>query len=639
MTATQQPASPRSPAPANATPRRAEAHYRQLLQADPANAHAWFQLGRVLHSQGQHDAAAPCFEQALHYQRDWAEPYLELGKLLAARGQRAAALEQYRQALERRPLWIEALTQLGIALDELHRLDEALPLLEQAAAARPDAPQAHLNLGVALAEQHRPEPAVASLRRALKLQSGYAEAHYNLGAVLGTLQRRDEAIACYRDALRLRPDYGEAYNNLGLALVETRHSAEAVVYLQQAVRLRPQAPEGHNNLGLAYADLGRFPEAEGCYRDALRLNPRYVEAHNNLGSTYKEQGRTAEALAGYQLALWLDPASASTHYNRSLAWLQAGDYQDGWPEYEWRWRRPTATPRSFRQPRWDGTPLAGRTILLYCEQGLGDTLQFLRYASLVQATGGTVLLECPGSLVPLLRTCPGIDRLIAEGDPLPDFDVQAPLLSLPGLLGTTSPEAVPAPIPYLAADRDRVAHWQSVLAAVPGFQVGLVWQGNPRHPWDHHRSLPLRCLEPLATVAGVHLISLQKGPGEEQLRTLAGRFPVVDLGPDFNRDGGAFLDTAAVMQQLDLVVTVDTAAAHLAGALGVPVWVLLSRIADWRWLREREDTPWYPSMRLFRQRQLGDWPEVAARVADALRQRQVGRPQGLAGAARAGVAT
>jgi tetratricopeptide (TPR) repeat protein len=611
-------------AEANGALRLSEAHYRQLLQAEPGNAQAWYALGQLLHGQGQPDEADHCYRQALHGQPGWAEPHFDLGRLLVARGQRAAALEQYRQALERRPGWFEALTQLGIALAELRRPDEALPVLEQAAAVRPEAPQAHLNLGVALAELGRPEPAAASLRRAITLQPAYAEAHYNLGAVLGTLQRRDEAIACYREALRLRPDYGEAYNNLGLALVETRHAAEAAIYVQQAVRLRPQAAEGHNNLGLAYADLGRFAEAEGSYREALRLNPRYVEAHNNLGSAYKEQGRTAEALACYQLALWLDPASASTHYNRSLAWLQTGDYQQGWPEYEWRWRRPTAKPRSFRQPRWDGTPLAGRTILLNCEQGLGDTLQFLRYAALVQATGGTVLVECPGALMPLLRTCPGIDRLIAEGDPLPDFNVQAPLLSLPGLLGTSSPEAVPAPIPYLAADRDRVAHWQSVLAAVPGFRVGLVWQGNPRHPWDHHRSLPLRCLEPLATVAGVHLISLQKGLGEEQLRTLAGRFPVVDLGPDFNRDGGAFLDTAAVMQHLDLVVTVDTAAAHLAGALGVPVWVLLSRIADWRWLREREDTPWYPSMRLFRQRQLGDWPEVAARVADALGQRQAG---------------
>jgi tetratricopeptide (TPR) repeat protein len=610
-----------------ATPGPDEPFYRQLLQADPGNAGAWQELG-LLHNQGRLDEAASCYQQALRLQPSSPDLHLDLGRLLSARGQRPEAVAHYRQALTLRPGWFEALTALGIALAEQGQLDEALPLLQQATRLRPDSAQAHLNLGVALAQHNQPEQALDSLRRALQLQPAYPEAHYNLGAVLGTLRRWDDAIGAYREALRLRPDYGEPYNNLGLALVEARRPEEAVAFLRQAVRLRPQAAEGHNNLGLALAELGRFAAAEACYEAALRLNPKYAEAHANLANAYKEQGRSEEALACYQLALWLDPASASARYNRSLAMLQAGDYRQGWQEYEWRWRRPSMPPRPFRQPRWDGGSLEGRTILLYCEQGMGDTLQFIRYAPLVKARGGTVLVECPGSLLPLLSTCLGIDRLVAEGEPLPDFDVQAPLLSLPGLLGTTL-DSVPAPIPYLSADEQRVERRRSVVGDLPGFKVGIAWQGNPRHQWDRHRSFPLACLTPLAAVEGVRLVGLQKGPGSEQVRALAGRFAVLELGEDFDSGGGAFLDTAAVMKHLDLVVTADTAAAHLAGALGVPVWVALSRIADWRWLRGREETPWYPTMRLFRQQELGDWAEVVSRMAAQLRHLVGGRGLGL----------
>jgi tetratricopeptide (TPR) repeat protein len=513
----------------------------------------------------------------------------------------------------------EALLHLAITRAEAGRRPEAIRHLRAALAARPDFAQAHYNLGVALAEENQPADAVRSFRAALALQPRYALAHYALGNVLSAQGQRDEAIACYRQALASKPDCAEAYNNLGLALLDAGRAGEAAVVLRQGARLRPQAAEGHNNLGLALAALGRFAEAEACYERALALNPRYAEAHNNLACALQALGRHEEALASHELALWLQPGSASAHWNRSLALLQMGDYPRGWAEYEWRWRRDKAVPRRLPGPAWDGRPLEGRTLLIYMEQGLGDQIQFLRYTPLARERVGAVVVECPARLVPLFSTCPGIDRLVPEGSPLPPFDTHAVLLSLPHLLGTTL-ETIPAAVPYLAADRARMAAWAKALAGVESYRVGIAWQGNPRHPGDRHRSVPLARFAPLARVPGVRLISLQRGPGTEQLRELASRLPVVQLPTD-SADDGAFLDTAALLKQLDLVVTVDTAVAHLAGALGVPAWVALPAVPDWRWLLERDDSPWYPTLRLFRQEELGDWPPVFEHMAAELRRR------------------
>jgi hypothetical protein len=316
------------------------------------------------------------------------------------------------------------------------------------------------------------------------------------------------------------------------------------------------------------------------------------------------------------VALWQEPGRASAEYNRALCWLKAGNYEKGWPAYEWRWRRPTMPPRPFRQPRWDGSPLEGKTILLWCEQGLGDAIHFVRYAKQVQERGGKVVLECPGSLVELLATCPGGEKVVAEGESLPDFDVQAPLMSLPGLVGTRL-ETVPAEVPYLSVESELVDWWGRRLGS-KDFKVGLVWQGNPRHPWDGWRSIPLALFAPLAGVPGVRLVALQQGAGAEQVEGLKGRFQVEELGDGPEGKDRSFADTAAVMRNLDLVVSVDSSPAHLAGALGVPVWVAVAAVSDWRWMVGREDTPWYPTMRLFRQERLGDWGEAMASMAREL---------------------
>jgi hypothetical protein len=378
---------------------------------------------------------------------------------------------------------------------------------------------------------------------------------------------------------------------------------------------------------MALADQARFDEAVAAYDRALALNPRYAEAHTNLGSAYKEQGRLEEAIACYDYALWLRPDDATTHWNRSLAYLAQGDYERGWAEYEWRWRRKRTRPLPFAQPAWDGTPLEGRTILLYMEQGLGDMIQFIRYAPLVKARGGRVVIECPDILVDLFASVAGVDQIIAEKSELPPFDVHAPLMSLPRLLGTRL-DKVPAEVPYLSAPPEMVERWRDRLAQSSAFKVGMVWQGNPHHKWDRHRSVPLAQFAPLAAIPGVELISLQHGDAAAAPHSLNGRFRVAQWTSKKCSDSIPFAETAAVIMTLDLVITVDTAVAHLAGALAAPVWVPLSAIVDWRWMHKRSDTPWYPTMRLFRQSELGKWGPVFQRMADELGALVARRPTG-----------
>jgi len=618
----------------------------------PGQAADYDEQGLALLARGDAARAISCFKQALQLQGDDAEAHHHLGLALLMHGRADEAAVAFRQTLQRRPDHAAAHNSLGLALYRVDHKAEALTHWRQAVQLEPLYPQAHNNLGLALLERNELAEAEASLREAIRLQEDFAEAYNNLGVVLwrqSDPEKWQQALRHYRQALRLKPDYPEArhnleqalldrqrltgpearlreairldprcagaHNNLGVALLDQEDLDGAESSLREAIRLQADFPEAHNNLSVVLWRQGRLPEARAAALEALRLRPEFAEVHNNLGNVCHAQGQMEEALACFERSIELKSDYADPHLNRALAWLLLGRWDEGWVEYEWRWQLRAVRRRDFRQPQWDGSPLEGRTILLHAEQGLGDSLNFIRYAPLVQARGGRVMVAAPKPLLPLLAGCRGIDRLAAFGEPLPDFDVQAPLLTLPRLFGTR-PDSVPADVPYLHVDAARVQRWRLWLVAYQGFKVGIAWQGDRKHRSDRQRSAALAQLAPLAQVPGVQLFSLQKGAGSEQLSGCP--FAVTDLGRWLDNAGGAFMDTAAVMQNLDLVVCVDTALGHLAGGLGVPVWLALPFAPDWRWLRQRSDTPWYPSMRLFRQPHSGDWDSVFAQMAEEL---------------------
>lgn len=476
----------------------------------------------------------------------------------------------------------EALTlyQQGNDLLCQQRFDEAIACYEKSLQQQPEQPDALMNLGVAHAESNRWDEALKWYDAALKLRPGFAAAHFNRGNALRQLGRYAEALTAYEDALRSSPNFAEAWNNRGLTLMR----------------------------------LGRAVEASLSYRQALQFRPKYLEAMNNLGLASQQLGYVEDAIDMYTEVILAQPDFVRAHVNRAQAWLLKGDFRRGWPEYEWRRRLPEAAlpPRDI--PEWDGSAPRGKTILVRAEQGLGDTIQFLRYLPKIEEAGGRVVLECPARLHLLLReSFESPIRLVEPGGDVSGCDFQVPMLSLPGIYKTDF-RTIPKAKSYLKADGKRSRRWKPKLPK-GHLRVGICWRGNPDYPDDGFRSFPLHVMAPLAEVEGVTLVSLQKGQAAEERAD----FPLHRLPDDWDEEG-AFVDTAAVMTGLDLIVTSDTAIAHLAGALGRPVWIALHLGADWRWFRDRDDSPWYPTARLFRQTGIGDWSDVFQRMRDHLRE-------------------
>ena len=456
-------------------------------------------------------------------------------------------------------------------------------------------------------------------RQVLQTAPANASAWCFLGMACHDQQRYDEAVQAYREALRLQPEFPIALSNLGNTLKQQGKLQEAEASCREALRLKPDYSTAHNNLGVALVAQGRLQEAAEIFDKALELMPTDAVAHANLSAALVRQGKYQEAEASSQQALALSPNYAEAHKNQGIVSLLLGDFSRGWQEYEWRWQCAESTMPPYRQPLWDGASLAGKTILLHHEQGLGDTIQFLRYAKVFKDCGARVIAKVQKPLMQLAACCPDLDDFVCDDADLPDFDVHVPMLSVPGILKTTF-ESIPADVPYLFADQSLIKHWRQRLAEHPGFRIGIAWQGSPDFHADTQRSIPLPQFAKLADVEGVRLFSLQKGYGVEQLENIKHQFEVIDFGEDLDTTSGPFMDTAAIMANLDLLITSDTSIPHLAGALGVPVWVALSVSPDWRWFLDREDSPWYPTMRLFRQSTLGDWGEVFSRIAAALRE-------------------
>jgi tetratricopeptide (TPR) repeat protein len=531
-------------------------------------------------------------------------------------GNTSEAEQIYRQILQADPQHADAWHLLGVIAHQVGKQEVAADHIGRAIRINPNVAEFHINLGAVHLAQSELDQAGACFARALELRPDYAEAHNNLGAVFQQQRQLDEAAACYRRALELRPNYAEAHFNLGNALHEQKRSGEAVACFRRALEIRPDHAPTHNNLGLAFQSLQNVEEALTCFRRALEIRPDYAEAFNNLGLALHEEGKFQDATDCYRRALEFKPAYSEVHYNQSLLQLLLGDFEHGWSEYEWRWQTKQIHARhNFPQPIWDGQPLPGRTILLHAEQGYGDTLQFIRYATLVKQRGGTVVIECQPELLALLKSAHGIDRLVSRGESLPEFDVHAPLLSLPAILQTRL-DSIPCDVPYLVADPARSRVWRDELLRQDALRVGIAWQGNPKNVRDRARSIPLSDFEQIAGVSGVQLYSLQVGPGREQIESWSGPGIVIDLADRLTD----FAETAAAMSNLDLVITCDSACAHLAGAMGRSVWIALPTAPDWRWLLGRDDSPWYPTARLFRQQRRGDWSEVFRRIGGHLRE-------------------
>jgi Flp pilus assembly protein TadD len=457
--------------------------------------------------------------------------------------------------------------------------------------------------------------AEALYRKLLVIQPNHAGALRQLGVLATQLGQLDDAVKHLNRACALSPSVADCHMTLGNVLREKNDFKAAIDAYRQALRLNPRCYMSHDGLGAALRETGRLDEAVACHSRSLAINPGFPFAHYNLGVTLVDKGLPREAAASYRRAIAIHPSSSGFHWNLALALLALGEFKQGWPEYEWRWRRKnfrSPWPR-FSRPRWNGEDLAGKTLLVHTEQGNGDAIQFVRYAPLLAARGARVVVLCQPALERLMKNVDGVAQVVASPEALPAFEAHCPMLSLPFHFDTGL-ESIPADVPYMEADRSLVDKWQAKAGAVTGrLRVGLVWAGSPAHENDRRRSLTLEQLAPLAG-AGATFYSLQKGAAASRSAAPPDGMELIDLTDDL-RD---FADTAALISCLDLVITVDTAVGHLAGAIGKPAWVLLASPSDWRWLLNREDTPWYPTLRLFRQSTPGAWTPVIERVAAAL---------------------
>ena len=560
----------------------AERAYRAILQGAPRHFAALHLLGLIKAQQGQFSEAHRLLSRALEAEPNSLPCLSSLAGVLAALGREEEALAISDRILRLEPDDVDTLYNRGLLLGRLGRSAEALDAYGRALRLKPDFAAALVNRGNALAQLGRAAEAVADFDRVITLNPRHAEAHSNRGLALAELDRREDALASYDRALALKPDYAEAHNNRGLLLQSLNRHAEALAEYDRAQALKPDHADACNNRGLALHDLHRYEDALASYRQALTLRAGFAEAH----------------------------------FNQSLTQLAVGDLAAGWVNYEWRWktRKSTAPWRDFPQPLWLGRePLAGKTILLHAEQGFGDTIHFARYVPLVAALGAVVVVETQPALKGLMARLDGVSAVVERGAALPAFDCHCPLGSLPHAFATEL-ATIPAKAPYLAAEPARVAHWRDRLVSCKRPVIGIVWCGNPTFRGDHNRSMAFSRFAPIAAAVDATYVTLNPGGTAADAIDLAAHAGVVDLASEF-RD---FDDTAAVIAGLDLVITTDTAVAHLAGALGKPAWILLSDSPDWRWLLDRADCPWYPSARLFRQAALGDWAPVISRVQQEL---------------------
>jgi tetratricopeptide (TPR) repeat protein len=539
---------------------------------------------------------------------------IEQAIALVRQGRLAEADKICDRLLRIHPNLFDALHIKGVIQLQSGKAGAALRLLEAALKINPTSPEAMSNLGMTLSALSRHVEGLAMIDKALEVAPRAVETLNNRGNVLLKLKRPADALSAFEQALAIEPRYVGARLNRGTALAELGRFEEALAIYDGALAAMPRHAETHVNRGNALSSLGRSAEAVAAFERALAIRPDYVGALVGRGGALQALNRHREAIADFDRAAALDKSNADARHNAGLARLTLGDYLRGFEDYEWRWRRTgMPPPRSLGRPLWLGEyPLARKTILLHAEQGLGDCIQFVRYAPLLARGGAKIVLEVPAALTKLLARVEGVTTVVARGEALPAFDVHCPLASLPRAL-RTEPSSIPAGTPYLAPRAERIAAWRARIDPLPIPRIAIAWAGNAAHPNDLNRSIALNQLAPLLAKKA-SFVSVQRDLRAADAEALAGVPSLIDVSGEL----ADFGDTAAVLALVDLVITVDTSVAHLAGALGRPTWIIVPFSPDWRWMLDREDSPWYPTARLFRQSAPGDWTSVVARVREAL---------------------
>lgn len=542
-----------------------------------------------------------------------AQNHKNRGNTLLQQGLLDQAAQEYQLALSIQPDHYVALSNLGIVLQAQGRWDEAVDRFAQALSIQPDFAPALSNMSVVLQRLGRLAEAETRLLSALTLDPLFPEAHANLGNVYLIQRRWEKAMHHYQRALELKPDFAEALANLGVAWQHQGRLDEASSCLERSLQLNPGNHEAWTNLGVVYQRQEKLADAADCFARAIKAKPDYPDAWANRGCLSVEQGDLPQAIVHFEHALKLAPNLAETHLALGMALLLTGNFTDGWRHHEWRWHRSGSVGHGRHEPLWDGQELHGKRILLHSEQGMGDCIQFVRFAQQVAEKGGEVILRCPEPLDRLFTGVSGIDLRVTRDDQIPACTCQAPLMSLPYLLGTTL-ETIPNTIPYLFPTPPSPLLVQNILLRSQPLRVGLVWRGSSSFQDDRKRSMDPIFLQPLFSITEIYWIGLQVAARPGDLDVLSQSDHFIDASPWLTD----FAQTAALINTLDLVIAVDTAVLHLAGALGRPTWALLPFTPDWRWLLHREETPWYPGMRLFRQKKHGDWSEVMERVVGEL---------------------
>ena len=587
----------------------------EILINDYLNFDAIYMKGIICGMQSKHAECKNYLLRAEKINSNHAFLQYNLAKSLSELGEEKAALDHHKQAVKLMPKNHEAWINLGKCLFKLKLLKDSLECCDKSIEIKRDYAEAYSNRGIILKELNRLEEALLSYDKSIELKHSNPEAYSNRGVVLNGLGRLEEAIISYDKAIQLKPEYQEAHYNRGNLLNELNRLEEALLCYDKSIELKKENPEAYTNRGNVLNGLSRLEEALVSYDKAIEQNPENPEAHSNRGFVLNGLGRLEEALISYDKAIELRPDYAEAYWNKSLTLLLTGDFEKGLSAYEWGWKtekKQRGNDKLFTQPIWLGNEsLANKTILLWCEQGLGDSIQFSRYAKLVKEVGARVLLEVPKTLLALLEGLEGVDMLIEEGDTLPEFDFQCPLMSLP-LAFKTDLNSIPSPKPYLKSKPAKVDAWSQLLGKKSNPRIGLAWSGNTNHKNDHNRSMLLVDLIKHLP-SGFEYFSLQKEVREADKEALVSS-NIKHLGEQLKD----FADTAALCELMDLVICVDTSVAHLAGSLGKATWVMLPFAPDWRWLLDRDDSPWYRNHRLFRQSKRGHWDNVFKEIETAL---------------------